>query len=57
MVLNDLRYGIKRDLMGKCRICGYEWLVSEALGVCINCIRNRRDEALNIVRGNSVHGG
>ncbi len=41
----------KNCLMGKCRICGRDWLVSETLGVCVDCIRNRREDALNIIRG------
>jgi len=40
--------------MGKCRVCGVEAAtVSDALGVCLKCIREKPEKALEITR--SVH--
>jgi len=36
--------------MGKCLICGSEYLVSKSLGVCGSCLRKYPDKALEIVR-------
>ncbi len=36
--------------MGRCVICGREWLVSDAVGVCADCLRKRSAEALAVAR-------
>ncbi|BEP17912.1 radical SAM protein [Pyrofollis japonicus] len=36
--------------MARCTLCGREGLVSEAIGVCADCLRRRPEEALRVVR-------
>jgi len=39
--------------MGKCRVCGREKKISENIGVCIDCIREKPEKALSYVK--SIH--
>jgi len=38
----------------KCRICGKSGVIAEILGICIDCLYERNEEALNIIR--DIHG-
>ena len=38
----------------KCKICGKLGVIAEILGICIDCLYEQNEEALNIIR--DIHG-